>query len=99
LDHAPASAEVIASNGVMGRFSQRRYVYPLQLSPQTVAVKTPDVVLVIATAGNEALTQAQVAADLRFVRHRLHAIGISQGQGVATFRWHAPAGQSSVTFP
>ncbi len=99
LDHAPPSVEVVASNGVVGRFSQRRYVYPLQLSPQTVPVKTADVVLVIATAGNEALTHAQVASDLVFVRTQLHARLISQGHGVDTFGWDAPPGRRSLTFP
>jgi uncharacterized membrane protein len=99
LDHAPPSAEVIASNGVIGRFSQRRYVYPLQLSPQTVPVKAPEVVLVIATAGNEALTRSQVGADLRFARMTLHARRISHGQGVSTFRWDVPPGRTSLTFP
>ena len=56
LADAPASSEVISSNGVIGRFSQRRYLYPLQLSPQTIPVKTSHVVFVTATAGNEALT-------------------------------------------
>jgi uncharacterized membrane protein len=99
LDHAPTAHEVIASNGVVGRFSQRRYVYPLQLSPQTVPVKTSEVVLVIATAGNEALTRAQAVADVRFVRTQLHAQTISQGTGVNTFLWDVPSGQKSLTFP
>jgi hypothetical protein len=99
LDQAPPSTEVIASNGVIGRFSQRRYVYPLQLSPQSVPVKTPEVVLIIATAGNEALSPSQTADDLRFVRVRLHARAISRGGGVTTFRWEIPSGQTSVTFP
>jgi hypothetical protein len=99
LDHAPPSTEVIASNGVIGRFSQRRYVYPLQLSPQSVPVKTSEVVLVIASAGNEALSPSQTAADLRFVRVRLHARTISRGTGVTTFRWEVPSGQTSVSFP
>jgi hypothetical protein len=99
LDHAPAAEEVISSNGVVGRFSQRRYVYPLQLSPQTIPVKTSDVVLVIATSGNEALTRPQVAADLRFAVAGLHARRLSHSPGVSTFRWQVPPGQSSVTFP
>ncbi|HXQ62302.1 MAG TPA: DUF2079 domain-containing protein [Acidimicrobiales bacterium] len=99
LDHAPPSDEVIASNGVVGRFSQRRYVYPLQLSPQTLPLKASKVVLVIATAGNEALSRAQVVADLRFVRVHLGAHTISRGEGVSTFGWDVPQGQTSVTFP
>lgn len=99
LDHVRSPDEVIASNGVVGRFSQRRYVYPLQLSPQTVPVKASEVVLVIATAGNEALTRAQVSADLRFVRVQLRARTISQGTGVRVFRWDVPPGQTSLTFP
>ena len=99
LDQAPPSVEVVASNGVVGRFSQRRYVYPLQLSPQTVPIKTGQVVLVIATAGNEALSRTQVAADIRFVSADLHARAISRGLGVDTFRWIAPPGQRSLTFP
>jgi uncharacterized membrane protein len=99
LDQAPASAEVIASNGVIGRFSQRRYVYPLQLSPQTVPIKASHVVLVIATAGNEALSHTQVAADVRFARDQLHAQQISQGPGVTTLRYEVPEGRTSLTFP
>jgi hypothetical protein len=99
LDHAPPTAEVIASNGVIGRFSQRRYAYPLQLAPQTVPVKAPEVVLVIATAGNEALSRTETAADIRFARARLHAQPISHGAGVTTYRWLAPPGQTSITFP
>jgi hypothetical protein len=99
LDHAPSSSEVIASNGVIGRFSQRRYVYPLQLSPQVIPVHTSEVVLVIATAGNEALTPDQSAADVRFVHRQLHAQTISHGQGVTTFRWDVPPGRRAVTFP
>jgi hypothetical protein len=89
----------VASNGVVGRFSQRRYVYPLQLSPQTVPVKTGQVILVIATAGNEALTHTQVAADIRFVSTDLRARPLSRGHGVTTFRWYAPPGRRSLTFP
>jgi uncharacterized membrane protein len=99
LRHAPASTEVIASNGVVGRFSQRRYVYPLQLAPQSIPVKVPDVVIVIATAGNEALGATQVARDVRFARDQLHARTISRTDGVSTFSWHAPPGQKTVTFP
>jgi uncharacterized membrane protein len=99
LDHAPPSVEVIASNGVIGRFSQRRSVYPLQLSPQSVPLETPEVVLVIATAGNEALTRVQTGADVRFARTRLHARQISHGVGVNTFLWVVPQGQKTVTFP
>ncbi len=99
LDHASPSMEVIASNGVIGRFSQRRYVYPLQLSPQTVPVKASKVLLVIATAGNEALSGTQVRADLRFARLELHARRISEGEGVSTFLWNAPPGRRSLTFP
>jgi len=99
LDRASPSTEVIASNGVIGRFSQRRYVYPLQLSPQTVPVKASKVLLVIATAGNEALTRVQVGADLRFAGVDLHARRISVGQGVSTFLWSVPPGRTSLTFP
>jgi len=99
LDHAPSSTEVIASNGVIGRFSQRRYVYPLQFSPQTVPVKASSVILVVATAGNEALTRSQVETDIRFVSHDLHARRVSQGEGVSAFEWHARPGQRIVTFP
>ena len=99
LDKAPASAEVISSNGVIGRFSQRRYAYPLQLSPQTVPVKATHVILVIASAGNEALTTTQVAADVRFARNQLHAREVSHAEGVTTFQWNAPSGQRNVTFP
>ena len=99
LDHTPPSAEVIASNGVIGRFSQRRFVYPLQLSPQAFPVHSADVVLVIATAGNEALARPQIDADVRFARHRLHARIVSRGAGATVLRWHAPTAKHRIVFP
>jgi hypothetical protein len=98
LAHTPPRAEVIASNGIVGRFSERRYVYILAFAPQTFPVKTDDVVFVITPSqGNEAMLPPFTRIDATYVTTALHARTLLDRDGVVAVQWRPPPGTRSVT--
>lgn len=98
----PAGAEVIASQGVMGRFAGRRWVYPFLDSfsdGQTVPVPAATVVFVFTPeAGIETATPSQTGAAVTMVRQRLHARVLARRAGVEALVWHRPATRGTITF-
>jgi hypothetical protein len=101
----PAGAEVIASQGIVGRFSGRDDVYPFpyQYHPPgtsltTFPVKRPVVVFVLTPAqGTSEAPRADGTAAVRFVEHRLGARVIDARAGVYVLAWTPPPGTTSVT--
>jgi hypothetical protein len=101
----PAGAEVIASQGVVGRFSGRDYVYPFpyQYHPAgtsltTFPVKSSEVVFVLTPAqGTSEAPPADGTAAVRFVEHRLGARIIDARAGVYVLAWTPPQGTTTVT--
>ncbi|HVT71270.1 MAG TPA: DUF2079 domain-containing protein [Trebonia sp.] len=88
----PASAEVIASQGVLGRFSGRTSAYPLfsvgqaiPLQPGTWFVITPD-------SGIESVTPAVSMALVGELAGPLHATLVTHANGVWAFRLNPPPG-------
>lgn len=102
LDRTPPDAEVIASQGVIGRFGARRSLYPYLnefADGQTIPIDGRDVVFVfVPHQGIEAATPAQTAAAVDVVRNRLHATPILSTPNVTAFRWSPPPGVTSVHF-
>ncbi len=98
LTKVPPGAEVISTLSVMGRFCTRAncyFFYPN--GPRPVAAR--DVVFVFAT-GNETLaTPAGSATAVAYVRNRLHATVLVDGEGVVAFEWRPPPGTTTVTIP
>jgi hypothetical protein len=95
----PASAEVIASQGVVGGFSDRAVVHAL-FKRQTVPISRRDTWFVIAPAvGIETLTTAKEMGLIGELAGPLHAKLILHANGVWVFRWHPPAGVHAVTIP
>ena len=94
----PASAEVIASQGTVGRFSRRTHVYalyapgPLPVSGETWFIITPQV-------GIETLSTASSMALINELTGPLNATLISHADGVWAFRWSPPPGVRTVTVP
>ncbi len=89
LPQVPGSAQVIASQGVIGRFAGRRYVYPYLASPQAFPVNAPTVVFVVAaTAGIEPVPAVVAAGAVAYVQRRLGGALIAQGAGVVVLEWH-----------
>jgi hypothetical protein len=98
----PPAAEVVVSQGVVGRFGGHRWVYPFIdsfVDGQTVPVNAPTVAFVFTDTGLEAASAAQTAAAVGMVRARLHARTLVQANGVDAFVWNPPAGVASVSFP
>lgn len=96
----PSSAEVIASNGVAGRFSDRALLYPVLSPSQVIPLQARDTWWIIAPrAGVEpdpALDESALIAELA---GPLHAKLVMQGQGVWVFQWSPPSGRRALTVP
>ena len=98
----PESAETIVSQGVVGRFAQRRNFYPyLDIYPngQTVPLYgNPVYVILLPKQGGEPESPATTLAAVSLMR-KLGADQLVAKDGVYAFRWRVPKGRSSVTFP
>jgi hypothetical protein len=96
----PAGAEVIVSQGVIGRFADRRYVYPLVAAPQQFSVHTSPVVFVIVPAqGIESVPAPLARADIAWVAARLHARIVVAHNGVTVLSWRPPPNTASFALP
>jgi Predicted membrane protein (DUF2079) len=94
------SSEVIASWGVMGRFSGRPWVYALADNRLTFPVDTRDVVFVIAdTAGIAELPAVNAAQIESYLSTTLGARETVSGHGIHAFDWAPPKGIRQVTLP
>ena len=98
----PGGAETIVSQGVVGRFAQRRNFYPYLdtfADGQTVPLVDRTVyVVLVPTEGLESAPASGTTAAVHLMR-RLGARQISDSNGVYAFVWHVPKGRTSVTFP
>jgi Predicted membrane protein (DUF2079) len=98
----PGGAETIVSQGVVGRFAQRRNFYPYLdtfADGQTVPLFGHTVyVVLVPSQGLESAPASGTTAAIHLMR-RLGARQISGTNGVYAFVWHVPRGRKSVTFP
>lgn len=98
----PTNAEVVVSQGVIGRFGSHRFVYPFLdgfADGQTVPIDTGVVAFVFVPKGGlELATPAQTNAAIALVRNQLHAEPIPAGPNVTAFLWHPPPGTRSIRF-
>ena len=95
----PASAEVIASQGVVGRFSGRTYVRAL-LGPGPIPLSSGTTWFVIVP--REGIETAPAACSKAFIRRLagpLHAVLVAHANGVWAFRWRPPPGTYTITVP
>jgi len=98
LAHTSPTAEVIASNGIVGRFSERTFVYPLAFAPETFPVEAKDVVFVITPSqGNEAMLPVFSQNDLSYITTTLHVRTLLDRDGVVALEWRPPPGTLTVT--
>lgn len=96
----PPSAEVIGSWGVLGRFSTRRWVYPLAVGYTSFPVHARDVVFVVtSSAGIAEVPPTQAAQIEDYLASTLHARRTEAGQGIAAYVWTPPRGVQRVTVP
>lgn len=96
----PPSAEVVASQGVVGRFSDRVLVYAVLSPSQRIPLRTRDTWWVVApSVGIETESSADGAALIAELAGPLHADLVLQGHGVWVFHWMPPAGLQSIVVP
>lgn len=95
----PNSAAVIASQGVMGRFSGRVDVKAL-LGSGSIPISHRETWFIIAPlAGIETLSTATQMALVGELAGPLHATLVTHADGVWAFRWLPPAGMHALTVP
>jgi Predicted membrane protein (DUF2079) len=95
----PASAEVVASQGVVGRFSGRTDVRafvgagPIPLNGGTTWF------VVVPRVGIETAARPTSMAFIQELTGPLHAVLVAHAHGVWAFRWRPPPGTHSITVP
>lgn len=97
----PKGAEIAASNGVIGRFASRRWVYELGRGPggtSIIPVKAPIVVFVIAASQGVADPGEAARADVSALQ-ALGATTLVSGGGIDCLELRVPAGQEHVSLP
>jgi hypothetical protein len=100
LNATPRNAEVIASQGVVGRFGGRQYVYAVMLNAQWFPVQTGEVEFVLTPSqGIETASVSALQADVTYVETRLHASLVADDNGVYAFLWRPSARTRYVILP
>lgn len=94
----PASAEVIVSQGELGRFSGRRLVYGLY-SAGVIPVQGTTWFIITPTTGIQALSVATSITLIGELAGPLHATLVAHENGVWAFRWTPPRGTRQVIVP
>ena len=95
----PASAEVIASQGVMGRFAGRADIQAL-FGPGFVPLQGGETWLIITPmAGTETMNTDDAMALIGELAGPLHATLVTHANGVWAFRWRPPPGLHHLTVP
>ena len=96
----PPGAEVVASQGVVGRLADRRWVYAVNDTRQIFPLHTAnDYFVVVPYAGIEVASVEVQEALVGELAGSLHARLLLHAEGVWLFRLHRRHGTSSVSLP
>jgi Predicted membrane protein (DUF2079) len=98
----PPGGEVVASQGVVGRFSADRsaFDYWAHGTPEKYPLTGQRVVFVLSPAqGTAEGVPQETRSAISYVRERLHATLLEQGSGVWVFAWAPRPGTRSVVLP
>jgi Predicted membrane protein (DUF2079) len=95
----PASAEVVASQGVIGRFSGRTYAYALSGPGAKIPLQRDNWFVITPASGIEISSLATSMAFIGELAGPLHARLVAHANGVWAFQLTAPPGISTVTTP
>jgi len=96
----PAGAELVVSGGVVGRFTDRQAVYPVEPAPQNpIPITSPTVVFVLTDQGEEGVTPSGEQADAAFVARQLGATPLLHKDGVTAYVWHPAPGTPPLVLP
>ena len=96
----PPGAELVVSGGVVGRFTDRQAVYPVEPAPQNpIPITSGTVVFVLTGQGEEGVTPSGEQADVAYVAHQLGATLLARKDGVTAFVWHPARGTPPLVLP
>ena len=103
LAHTPADAEIVSSNGFVGRFAGHAWVYTDFGPPSGAPVKNQPVpvharVLELVLSPRQGIYQGPpqvTAAAISKLEHRPGVRLLAHGAGIYAFVWQAPPGQRS----
>jgi Predicted membrane protein (DUF2079) len=98
----PGRAEVVVSQGVIGRFAAGRVAYPYwaEGEPESYVVTRHAIIFVLATDLGPGDGQAAEARQaITYVETRLHATVLLHGAGIWEFKWSPKVGTTSVVLP
>jgi len=96
----PAGAELVVSGGVVGRFTDRQAVYPVEPAPQNpIPITSGTVVFVLTDQGEEGVTSSGEQADVAYVAHQLGATTLVHKNGVTALVWHPSRGPPPLVLP
>ncbi len=94
----PPNAEVVASQGILGRFVDRNRVYPFLYSG--IPIRGPEVYFVISPyQGINLLNNENIAQRMAYLVNVLHASVVTHKNQIWVFRWHPPKGVTHLTWP
>jgi hypothetical protein len=101
LHRIPPSAEVVASQGVVGRFSSRRFVYPILNPGVSIPLGTATTWWIVApNVGIETESPTDQAAIVSWLAGPLGARLVDHGgQGTAAWEFPGGAGRSELAGP
>jgi hypothetical protein len=94
----PPSAGVVASNGIIGRFSNRTELQRL-LGPGPVTVYPQTWFIIAPSQGSERQSLASAMALMAELAGPLHATLVTRADGVWVFRWTPPSGVRQLMVP
>lgn len=94
----PPTAEVIASQGVAGRFSGRLFIHAMMGSGR-VPIHGETWFVIAPLQGIETQATAGAMALIGELAGPLHATLVRHANGVWAFRWRPPAGARSIRLP
>ena len=97
LAKTPASAEVISTLSVMGRFCGRQSCYYFNWH-HTEPIRSANVVFVFAP-GSGGSPPSVVNTMISHVRHDLHARVLTDADGVTVLEWRPPPGTNQIAVP
>jgi len=100
LHRIPPSAEVVASQGVVGRFSSRRFVYPILNPGVSIPLSTATTWWIVApNVGIETESPTDQAAIVSWLAGPLGARLVDHGGGVWVFDLRTPAESHQISLP
>jgi len=99
LHQIPPDSEVIASQGVAGRFAARPLIYAVQVDSGAVPVRGDVWFILAPSQGTETAPVNGTLQMIAAVARLPGAALVDQGAGIFVFRWRAPLGAAPIIFP